>query len=118
MAQVTAGVQHLIVNSVQFKAAESATYSVQTRKYESLVGAARHGVTAKGAAAFVEVEVFLTEGQASTDLVGLRGAEVSLVLLDRTVTLSAADFVGDGDVDGSKNSIKARFESASAREVF
>lgn len=113
-----AGIQYLVVNSEQFVTAESGTYSLQTRQFESIVGASRAGVSSKGAACFIEVEVNLDEGQASTDIVGLRGAEVQLVCLDRTVTLSDADYVGDGNVDASKNSLKVRFESASGREVF
>ena len=112
-----AGVLHLVVNGTQYKTAETANYSIATRTQESILGAARHGVAIKGAAAFIEVVVFLDEGQASAALVGLRGAEVQLVLIDRTVTLAAADFVSDGQVDASNNSLTVRFESASGREV-
>ena len=116
---VTSGVKHLVVNGTQWPTDATATYSVQTRVVESALGAARHGRTVKGRAAFIEVDVFIGEGVSSADIVGLRNANVSLVCEDRTVTLSAdADFVGDGDVDVSKGTLKARFEAKSGREVF
>jgi len=116
---VTAGVKHLVVNGTQWPTAETATYSVQTRSTESILGAVRHGRSVKGKAAFVEVDVFLGEGVSAADMTSARNADVSLVCEDRTITLSAdADFIGDGDVDASKNSLKARFEAKSGREVF
>ena len=61
--------------------------------------------------------VFLAEGQSANDLL-VRDETVILLCEDRTVTLSAADFVGDADPDATKNSLTARFEGSKCVEVF
>lgn len=116
---VLAGGKHLVVNGEQWPIGDAYSYSVQTEKAESLTGSVRVGRVVNGAPAFIECDIYVDEGRSTTGLVAARNADVSLVLQDRTVTLSAdADYVGEGDVDGTKMMLKARFEAKTGREVF
>jgi hypothetical protein len=113
-----AGVQTLSVNGAAFAVAETASYNIGGKTRENIAGGGKGsvGFSQKGRAAFIEVEVFLDEGQPSSDLDVLNG-EIKLECADRTVILSPGTYVGDLNVDPSKNSLTARFEGNSAREV-
>lgn len=119
MALVNAGILGLKAGVAEYATGDSAKYSTQTREVESIVGGrGRLGRATKGKSAFVEVEVYLAEGQSADDVIGIRDETVILLCEDRTITLSAADFVGDGAVDAAKNSLTARFEGSKCVEVF
>ncbi|MBE0530238.1 MAG: phage tail tube protein [Rhodospirillales bacterium] len=119
MSIANAGVLGLKVGGVEYATGDTAKYSTQTREVESVAGGkGRIGRSTKGAIPFIEVEVYLAQGQSADDLVSVREETVILSLEDRTVTLSEADFVGKGEPDGAKNSLTARFEGTKGVEVF
>tara|TARA_R110001583_G_scaffold189552_2_gene352730 strand:+ start:28823 stop:29179 length:357 start_codon:yes stop_codon:yes gene_type:complete len=113
-----AGVQALNVNGAAFAVSETASYNIGGKTRENIAGGGKGsvGFSQKGRAAFIEVEVFLDEGQSASDL-DVRNGEIKLECADRTVILSPGTYVGDLNVDASKNSLTARFEGNSAREV-
>ncbi|OSQ39206.1 phage tail tube protein [Thalassospira sp. MCCC 1A01428] len=113
-----AGVQTLSVNGAAFAVAETASYNIGGKTRENIAGGGKGsvGFSQKGRAAFIEVEVFLGEGQKSSDL-DVHAGEIKLECADRTIILSPGSYVGDLNVDASKNSLTARFEGSSAREV-
>ncbi|WP_020594115.1 phage tail tube protein [Kiloniella laminariae] len=115
---VVAGVESIEIDGVSFDVGDSASYSDQAVEYESLLGQrGKVGDTTKGAAPFIEAVVYLGEG-VPVSSVRKRNVTVLLSCADRVVTLSNGTFIGQASPDPTKNSLTARFEGISLKEVF
>tara|TARA_A100000171_G_scaffold6710_2_gene5222 strand:+ start:27534 stop:27893 length:360 start_codon:yes stop_codon:yes gene_type:complete len=114
-----AGVQALDVGGVAYNTAETATYNLGGKQRENIVGGGKGsvGYTEKARAAFIEVKIFLNEGQSSKDVTDAKFQEIKLNCADRTVVMNSGTEVGSGDNDASENSLTVRFEGNSARVV-
>lgn len=114
---VNAGVLGIRVGDEEYATAAGATYSTQVKKAESIPLTNGRGRKSSPVVPYIEVEVYLAEGQALADLETIRDETVILRLEDRTVTLSEADYVGDASSDGAENKVKAKFEGSKCVEV-
>lgn len=113
-----AGVQSLKAGGVSYTPAETATYNLGGKQRESIMGGGkRAGHSEKARTAFIEVKIYLDEGQSSDDVTSIKFQEIQLECADRTVVMDSGTEVGSADVDASENSLTVRFEGASAREV-
>jgi len=114
---VVAGVLGVNVDGVSFATSDSAKYNAATREAaEVACGSGFAGIETKGVCPYIEVTVFLSTGQVSTDVV-VRGGTVILICEDRTVTLSNAHHVGKTEPDAGKNSLSAKWVGSSCTEI-
>ncbi|KZB73248.1 MULTISPECIES: phage tail tube protein [Thalassospira] len=113
-----AGVRSLKVAGVSYTTAETATYNLGGKQRESIMGGGkRAGYSEKARPAFIEVKIYLDEGQSSDDVTNATSQEIQLECADRTIVMNSGDEVGSADNDASENSLTVRFEGNSARAV-
>lgn len=113
-----AGVRSLKVAGVEYTTADTATYNLGGKQRETIMGGGkRAGSSEKARVAFIEVKIFLDEGQSSKDVTAIKSQEIQLECADRTIVMNSGDEVGSADNDASENSLTVRFEGNSAREV-
>lgn len=113
-----AGIESLKVAGVSYTTAETATFNLGGKQRETIMGGGKlAGYGEKARAAFIEVKIFLKEGQSPESVTSTKYEEIKLECVDRTIEMDSGTEVGSGDVDGSENSLTVRFEGPSARSV-
>lgn len=116
---VNAGVRALEVAGVRYIVkSDGVNFNTNPERAESIMGAqSRAGRRTMAQACFIECTVILDDGQDSAELAAIRDTDVTLILQDRTVILKSADYVSEGQVDGTDNSLACRFEAAAGQQV-